>query len=208
MTNGLDPSSCGLMDKSHGAFDIAHQASHSWFSVGLLPPNFAWSGRKGVHSDPEERWESGSKEWGSLLNQVAIWAGDVVRWEDVPDLWQLRAGPEFMARLEQAAGNARFTVEELAAVDARIEEVRLQVRATFELTAAQLEVIDAKLDEIKEASRRVGRKDWVLIAMGTVVTTIVTDSVTPGVIHSVVGMVLQGLAHLFGMPAPLAVPPA
>jgi hypothetical protein len=90
----------------------------------------------------------------NFLSELATWAHDVADWEVTPDLWEFRAGQLFMAMLEQSTANTRFTREEQAAIDARIEQVRAQVRSLFDLTAAQFEIIDRKLDEMREASGR------------------------------------------------------
>ena len=66
-----------------------------------------------------------------------------------------------------------------------------------ELTAEQIEHIDARLDEAEEASKRIGRKDWLLLFGGTILNLIVTDTVTPSVAGHIFTTVVHGLIHLF-----------
>ena len=58
------------------------------------------------------------------------------------------------------------------------------MRELFELSADQLHAIDQRVDELKEASERLGRKDWLMIFYGSLVSTFITAAVPPGVIQA------------------------
>ena len=79
-----------------------------------------------------------------------------------------------------------------------MKEIKGYVRKTYSLSAEQFSHVEARLDEAERASRRMGRKDWLLLFSGTVFTLIITDLVTPDVAHHVFVMALHGLGHLFG----------
>jgi hypothetical protein len=81
---------------------------------------------------------------------------------------------------------------------AQLQVIKRSVAEKFELTNEQIAHIDERLDEAAEASKRMGRKDWLLLFGGTVFNLIVTDTVTPGVAGHIFTMVVQGIAHLFG----------
>jgi predicted Zn-dependent protease with MMP-like domain len=107
-----------------------------------------------------------------------------------------------VSSLEQTSDNAPFTAEQQAEIASRIDEVKALVRETFELEVGQLEGIDQKLEEIKEASTRVGRKDWRIMLYGAAFGMILTDAIQPGVVQSILEMVVHGVAHIFGLGAP------
>jgi hypothetical protein len=94
------------------------------------------------------------------------------------------------------------------AIARRIEEIKEQFRESPELTAGQIAGIGQKLDELKEASTRVGRKDWVVMLYGAAFGMIVNDTVPAHVVQSVITSVIGGLGHLFGIGGmPPSLPP-
>jgi hypothetical protein len=101
------------------------------------------------------------------------------------------------------ASNAPFTVDEQAEISTRFDQVKDVVRQENpELTAGQMSAFEQTLDEVKEATTRVGRKDWVMLANGALLSLIVNDLVPPHVVQSVFNMLITGIGHLFGFGAP------
>jgi len=66
-----------------------------------------------------------------------------------------------------------------------LDEIKELVRKPFELTANQLAAIDQRLNDAEEASKRLGRKDWVMMFYGAVMSTFITDSVLVSVVQIV-----------------------
>ena len=66
-----------------------------------------------------------------------------------------------------------------------MDEIKELVRKPFELTANQLAAIDQRLNDAEEASKRLGRKDWVMMFYGAVMSTFITDSVLVSVVQIV-----------------------
>ena len=73
---------------------------------------------------------------------------------------------------------------EQTAISDRLDDIKNLVRELFELSADQLHAIDQRVDEPKEASERLGRKDWLMIFYGSLVSTFITAAVPPGVIQA------------------------
>ena len=80
----------------------------------------------------------------------------------------------------------------------QLDGIKHQVREGFQLTFEQLSAVNERLDEAKRASERLGRKDWLLMFYGAIVSTAVTDAVPPGAVQTVLTMVIHGIAHIFG----------
>jgi hypothetical protein len=122
-------------------------------------------------------------------------------------LWALAASPDVARSLEVAAqddevSKAPFTTAQQTEVTSRIEAIKSEVREKFELTAEQYSGIDQKLDDLVDASTRVGPQDWRVMLYGAAFGMIVNDSVPPGVVQSIIGMVVHGLGHILGIGAP------
>ena len=112
----------------------------------------------------------------------------------------MRQAPEILAATQAAdASNAPFTPDEQAEISGRLDEIKNLVRDQFELTDEQLAAIDQRLDDAEEASKRLGRKDWIMMFYGAVISTGMTEAVPPSVIQTVLTTVLHGIAHIFGI---------
>ena len=83
-----------------------------------------------------------------------------------------------------------------------MQQVRTFITTVPELTADQLSEVNDRLDEMEQASRRLGRKDWLLMFNGAVFSLILTDTITPSVAQRIIMLGLQGLGHLFGIGGP------
>jgi hypothetical protein len=144
-------------------------------------------------------------------------AGEIYRWLDTirltvgtPDYWEeMRSRRELIANIEQAdTDNTPFTENEQRQIVTRLQEIKNQVREQFELTGEQMEHIEEQLDEAAEASKRMGRKDWLIYLLGTVTALIITATVTAGVGEHIFSMVIHALGHLFtGGNEPPQIPP-
>jgi hypothetical protein len=124
-----------------------------------------------------------------------------------PDLWEeLKRTPEILASVEQGdTSNAPFTPDEQAEIGHRVDEIKHLVRNQFEPTDEQMSAIEQTLDEVKEASTRVGRKDWAMMANGALLSLIVNDLVPAQVIQSVFSTLITGIGHIFGLGGPLPI---
>jgi hypothetical protein len=107
----------------------------------------------------------------------------------------------------ESLANIPFTNAEQAAISAQLNEVKSYLKESLSLTREQFAEVEARINEAEAASRRLGRKDWLLLFIGTTTTLYVTGMVPPTVVQHITAMVLQGLGHLFGIgggPPPLA----
>jgi hypothetical protein len=93
--------------------------------------------------------------------------------------------------------NTPFTQAEQEQIAAQLREIKKQVKEQFALSHEQVERLDEELDEVAEASKRMGRKDWIIYFLGTIIALIITATVTAGVGEQISVMVIHGLIHLF-----------
>ncbi|MBA2554459.1 MAG: hypothetical protein H0V10_12390, partial [Geodermatophilaceae bacterium] len=104
---------------------------------------------------------------------VQHWAGDVKRDLDTPDLWaDLRRRQVLLTSAGyEAIGNTPFTPDEQLEVAAQLLEIKEYVKATSSLTSEQTLLVEAWFNEAEAATRRLGRKDWLLLFLGVVLST-------------------------------------
>jgi hypothetical protein len=159
---------------------------------------------KFIGSDPPEL-RTVDNDWTGLLREVTSWAQDVKAYNDLPDLWALGYDPAVGALSEayEASDNRPFTEAEQAEIAGQIRQIKESIKKSFALSAEQIERVEARLDAAQDASRRMGRKDWLLLFSGAVLSLILTDIITPGVAEHILTMAAHGLGHLFGYGGPL-----
>jgi hypothetical protein len=203
---GLDPVSFELADRTlsnrKSQADLLHKPTGSRFTVwhtqrlDMYHANVVVGGADQVGCT--------SVGWAELMARLGTWAAEVRYEMDTPDLWaELRRVPQVLAASQTPdASNAPFTPNEQSEIARRLDEIKKLVREQFELTTEQLAVIDQRLDDAEEASKRLGRKDWVAVFYGAVMSTFMTDAVPPNVIQTVLITVVHGIAHIFGLGGP------
>lgn len=171
--------------------DDGHDHYMGWAAVGDARP---------------ERYGAGN--WAEVLPFIRQWAADVKRYAEIdaaiPDLWEeLRRGKEFLADVQyNDAGNTPFDPDEQAELAQRLREIKERAQLTYSLTNGQMEHLDVRFYGVEEASRRFGRKDWLLLSTGALFSLILTDALPPDVAQHILISVLQGLGHLFGIGGP------
>jgi hypothetical protein len=195
--SGIDPKDCDL-DTEQG--QVTHLPTESVF-IFADADKYAiwWRVADGPHGGGIR-----CKDWDDVLEKLGYWADEVKYVNDTPDFWEeLKRAPEILAAVQQPdASNAPFTPDEQAEIANRLDEIKQLVREQFELTDEQVAAIDQRLDDAGEASKRLGRKDWLMAFYGGVISTVITDAVPSGVIQTVLTTVVHGIAHIFGIGGP------
>jgi hypothetical protein len=196
--NGLDPAESVELFDDQWPVQIRHQPSASMFVVNLgSGPSYLGNAYVGEATFAE----FSPCDWDQLIDQVAEWAQEVKYELDTPDLWrELKSSSRVLAELDdESATTAPFTAGEQLQISERLAEIKEYVRRTYEPSEEQMAQIERRFDEAGEASRRIGRKDWKLMFMGTVFGLAANDLVPAGAVHSIFAVLLHGAAHLFGV---------
>ena len=152
-----------------------------------------------IVKDGRDLKQSIEETFDRLIGVINRWADEVARIAGAPDLWaEMRQGRRLISDIqEKASENTPFTEDEMRRIAAQFQKIKKQVREQLELTGEQIAQVDEKLDEISEASKRMGRKDWLIYVLGSITALIITATVTAGVGEHIFSMVTQALIHLF-----------
>jgi hypothetical protein len=228
VANGVAPEGCELLDLANDPLSlpgqgVTIQADERWRSERysncdsvIFHARSKSAFQFWPDNSPNERYlaclvvgaaESGSCSsctWDQILDAIAEWAREVRYEMDTPDLWaELTRLPEILTAVQGAeAVNAPFTQAEQAEISTRLDVIKEYVSERFELTAAQMSAIEQGLDQVNEASTRVGRKDWMVMVNGTLLSLITSEMVPPHVIQSVFHILIAGIGHIFGVGGP------
>jgi hypothetical protein len=193
--SGLAPIECELDEGAE--VRITHTPSGSVFILGGNALRYTGSYVVG-HSALSRQYEAFT--WATVLERVRWWADEVKHDVDTPDLWaDLRRERETLtADRYEAVENTLFTPDEQAEIAKQLREIKEYVRNTYSLSSEQMLRVEAGLDEAEAATRRIGRKDWLLLFSGVMFTVIVTDLLSPQAVQHILAMALLGLEHLWG----------
>jgi hypothetical protein len=140
--------------------------------------------------------------WKDVVYRVTDWARVVS--DEAPDLWgQSVLKRRLLSAMEASDENTPFTESQRAEITDRLQHIEDQLREHGELTAAQLERVEEKFEDIKEASGRLGKKDWWTYTIGALTTLFVASTVTPDVANHILTTVVGAVAHLLGNLPPM-----
>jgi hypothetical protein len=195
---GLDPLVFDLQDDD-GEVRIKHKWSPSCFTVR---DDGAHYGAYSVVGDGPE-WPVGAYSWGTIFPRISTWLKDVKRDLETPDLWaELQRDAELLhvVTSDDVVENTPFTPDEQNAIAARLQALAEHAQRTHSLSAAQMRALDAKLDYLLTAARRLGRKDWLNVCAGAILGYILTASLPPEAARDMLLGLLRAIGHLYGLP--------
>lgn len=93
-----------------------------------------------------------------------------------------RISPRLGLTAGLAAGsesNASFSKDELSEIKLRAEDIVVGLSARSDVTKEQLYLLRRSIDEVVEASSRLGRKDWIMLVAGTFTNVVVGAAFAP-----------------------------
>jgi hypothetical protein len=174
-----------------GIVDIGSERFAAWARVDTRKMGADFFSRQRIHCSNE-------LDWKEVIKFVQEWVDEVK--ETRHDLWeQLHHNRELLdGEPGQNIENTPFTHDEQVEISARIKQAKQYVHASGELTSEQVSRIETRLDHAEEASKRIGRKDWLMMFNGAVFSLILTDTITPPMAQHIFTLVVHGLGHFFG----------
>jgi len=99
--------------------------------------------------------------------------------------------------VDQDGSNTPFTSDERDRVHISIEQIRLTIAAREDVAPEQLDYISRKLDEMDAASERLGRKDWMNLALGTLTSILIGAALDPAAAKALFATASAALSWLF-----------
>src|SRR5438477_6810496 len=145
--------------------------------------------------------------WPNQLAYVRGWLGNLKRELDAPDLWSAIVSTEPVAPRD----NRSFSQVEVGLVHQRLDRIEAGIAEAKSLDAGEAAYVHESLDYLKESARTHGRRDWVNLAVGSLLGIVIFLGIPPeaagGLFHFITQQ-LQGLGNLLpaGGLSPSAVP--
>jgi hypothetical protein len=155
--------------------------------------------------------DDGGRDEGERLNELAREEasdgtpadamGTSIEAERVPLEWseadervlKLLLGDE-----RESIPNTLFEPREREDIRDRLQDLKVQLKGMQEMNVEQLEALTTTISEMREASERIGKKDWLLFAMGAVVAFAISAAFSPATVVFIAKLFVHEVAHLFG----------
>jgi hypothetical protein len=119
-------------------------------------------------------------DWGNQFLALRLWADLLKREVSEPDLWgSLSSEQELVGAASGETENSPFAASEQKQIAKDVEEIRQFVIATCRLTEAQSEFVNERFTYLIEASERVGRKDWINLAVSVLISHVLALAMPP-----------------------------
>jgi len=183
----------GSTRRIYMASQLVHNGTGYYITFGGIRMSYSPGASHKVESEKHEGM------WSDKMVQLEQWLRRLRAEVDAPDLWA-SVGKEH--ELSDAASshleNKPFTVPEQTEIAAKLEELKQYLLPGQQFQIAQTKFIDDQFRYLRESSERVGRKDWLLITYGTLVSLAVALALPPerttGFLQ-LAGVLLQSLWH-------------
>ena len=177
---GLPPDSFNWREvKSPGSYgedgslvsSLAHLSTQSEFTFDFHDETGHWASFTPGEDKPSEY--VCVEHWKIQLAAVRKWLSTVHREADAPDLWATFAGATPLTEMVSSGDVDPFDSHEINALGSALQKINGHFATTLELTEAQTNYLDAKLDYLECTLARLGRTDWLHTAIGVFGTIIV-----------------------------------
>jgi hypothetical protein len=191
---GLDPNEFDLEDLDDGV-RIKHKRSASYF---IVRSEIGYYVGQYLVGDGVV-WPTNPTSWQTLMPRISRWLEEVKQDLDTPDLWaELKREAQLLgADSSVVTENTAFTVDEQREVARRLKELGEYVSDMHSLSKTQRQVLEEKLDYLIDASARLGRKDWLIIFMGTILSFVLTATFAPESARTIFTTFLRGVGLFY-----------
>jgi phage-related protein len=138
-------------------------------------------------------------DWGYRLTIVGDWLSYLRREYDAPDLWKLLQQQSKLARLatSERLSNDQFTASEKDYIRNQLGEIRRHITSIHKLQLQQSEVLEQGFAHLDENLNSFGKKDWLILAIGTLVTIAVAATFSPDVTRSMFSTFMAAIQPVF-----------
>lgn len=179
---------------------IRHLPSGAAFVLGGVAGRYVV--RRVAGDEPVEEREGIS--WYRVTQQLDLWLMRVKRDVEMPDLWaQLRRRRELLAAIsDDAVENRPFTDSEQRQIAEQLQELKEYVGRTYSLSESQMRVLEERLDYLIDAARRAGRRDWLLMVAGVMLSYVLAVELPPEAARAILDTFLKGISRILGREFP------
>jgi len=113
-------------------------------------------------------------DWGEVKHNFDFWLINLKEELDVKDIWTSVSGKLFEIGDAEVI-DEKFTDEEIKLLEARIEEVKVEVQKNTSIPVEKKNLLLESFDYFKKVAKKVTKLDWTNIVIGQVMRVIITE---------------------------------
>jgi hypothetical protein len=203
-TAGFDPATFkwenrpGLSDMFQTVPYLVHVPSDYSFQFDLLKGGEWCRYSPGENKFIDEQYP-GTRP--GLLSYFTYWLQYLKREIEAPDLWSAISGETrlvFGTSVTDSSTNTFFSIPERERISRSLGEIRAYLVATSLLTEIRLKFIEERLHYLEDAAGRMGRSDWMNLALSTLVNIVVGVALAPEKVKELLRLAGSALAWVLG----------
>ena len=172
------------------------ESGKPYTQIEYSPSEEGFIKRESVYS--ASSWDDVVRKWVDILRREI----------DTPDLWTSIASGQssVMQATATASENTPFTAPERAQVAIFLEDIRTYIQTNSRLSTDKFNIVVEKLAYLEQAADRMGRKDWLNLFLGVLVSMTVQVGMEKSVFQDLLSVADQlfrrFLQHIILLPLP------
>lgn len=171
-----------------------------WIELSPAPPDEVIVKGRGPQPDRLMARENAIQGDRVVLQLLSDWLDALKREVQTPDLW-LSISKEaalFNAASSSDYENTLFTIEEKQHIAASLSEIKEYLFQTHDVAREKQEFIENRLSYLEQATERLGRFDWLNVAVGVLTNIVVGIALNPDSVRETFRIAGFLLNKLFG----------
>jgi hypothetical protein len=151
---------------------------------------------------PNERVENSEHHdnWVRKRDTAKLWLRELRKEMHAPDLWASIIDEKSLSTAASATvDNQPFTAAEQHLIDTKLDQIKGHILEGQQFAADQVELVEERFAYFEESSKRMGRKDWLNVLYGGLITVIVGVALAPDVAKSLLRLAAAAFQSLWGM---------
>jgi hypothetical protein len=202
--SGLDPSEFDWFDEdleASGEYGfgskvstLLHRPTGFYYTFGLYRDEYSPG-----HFERTGRVHLGERKWQFREVHFRQWLSNVRQEHEAPDLWQEILNQRRLLELAVAPRleNAQFSSEERDFVRKQFDELGKQIVSMHRLQLQQAEALENVFAYLSDSMNRFGKKDWLLLAIGTLVSVASNAAFSPAAAKALLHGFVSAIQPLF-----------
>jgi len=153
---------------------LIHKRTNSFFKFDFLRKKHFCVYAPGKEKQSDSEYPGG---WDTQISYFNKWLVYLKRELESPNLWETILDLNLLkSDIDKILVNDRFTIEELLKIESSVNEIKEHVLTTQNLTESSKIFFENKMNYLVDSSKRLGRKDWIIILIGIITNVVISLS--------------------------------
>lgn len=136
--------------------------------------------------------------WAGILECIKKWLISLKRELEVPDIWD-KIGNfhlDYESKTKGQIPNKKFSKDEIEKTSQSLENIRAYLIQLKGESQEHLNLINEKIDYLIEASKRMGRKDWIHVCIGAFTSLMTGLALSPEKSKEIWSLLREGISFV------------